>query len=75
MNEVINILPNYTPDYVVNEVQYYFDKINAGKNDCFTLDNAILLVNMARVNNRVNDEQAQAIKETIRKIIRHLIVF
>ena len=68
MNEAINILPNYTPNYVVDEVQYYFNKINAGKNDCFTLDNAIGLVNMARMSHRIDDEQAQNIKESIRKI-------
>ena len=68
MNEAINILPNYTPNYVVDEVQYYFDKINAGKSDCFTLDNAMGLVNLAKMNNRINDEQAKNIKESIRKI-------
>ena len=41
MNEAVNILPDYTPDYVLDEVQYYFNKIEQGKNDCFTLDNAI----------------------------------
>ena len=52
----------------MDEVQHYFNKINAGKSDCFTLDNAIGLVNVARYNNRVNDEQANNIKESIRKI-------
>lgn len=68
MDKAINILPGYTPNYVIDEVQYYFDKINAKKNDCFTLDNAILLVNLARMNNRINEEQAQNIKKTINKI-------
>ena len=64
----LKILPDYTPNYVVDEVQYYFDKINAGKNDCFTLDNAIGLVNIAKFSNRINEEQASNIKEVIRKI-------
>ena len=68
MNEAVNILPEYTPNYVIDEVQYYFNKINVGKNDCFTLDNAIRLVNLARLNNRVDDEQTKNIKEIIRKI-------
>lgn len=68
MNVAVNILPKYTPDYVVDEVQYYFNKISQNKPDCFTLDNAIVLVNIARLNNRVNDEQANNIKEAIRKI-------
>lgn len=68
MNEAVNILPDYTPDYVLDEVEYYFNKIGQGKNDCFTLDNAILLVNMARINNRIDDEQANEIKNSIKKI-------
>ena len=35
MNETIELLPKYTPDYIIDEVQYYFDKINKGKSDCF----------------------------------------
>lgn len=68
IKDAIKVLPEYTPFYIMDEVQHYFNKINAGKRDCFTLDNAILLVNMARVNNRVNDEQAEEIKKAIRKI-------
>ena len=68
IKDAIKVLPEYTPYYIMDEVQHYFDKINAGKSDCFTLDNAIGLVNVARYNNRVNDEQANNIKESIRKI-------
>ena len=68
IKDAIKVLPEYTPFYIMDEVQHYFNKINAGKSDCFTLDNAILLVNMARVNNRINDEQAEEIKKAIRKI-------
>ena len=68
IKDAIKVLPEYTPFYIMDEVQHYFNKINAGKSDCFTLDNAILLVNMARVNNRVNDEQAEEIKRALRKI-------
>lgn len=68
IKDAIKVLPEYTPYYIMDEVQRYFDKINAGKSDCFTLDNAISLVNMAKYNNRVNDEQAEEIKKTIRKI-------
>lgn len=66
--ETIKVLPEYTPCYIIDEVQHYFDKINAGKNDCFTLDNAISLVNMARLSNRINDEQSEKIKNAIRKL-------
>ena len=68
MKDAIKVLPEYTPDYVIDEVQYYFNKTGQGKPDCFTLDNAMLLVNMARVNNRIDDEQAKNIKDAIRKI-------
>ena len=68
IRDAIKVLPEYTPYYIMDEVQHYFNKINAGKSDCFTLDNAIGLVNVARFNNRINDEQANNIKESIRKI-------
>lgn len=68
IKDAIKVLPEYTPYYIMDEVQHYFNKINAGKSDCFTLDNAIGLVNVARFNNRINDEQANNIKESIRKI-------
>ena len=68
IKDAIKVLPEYTPYYIMDEVQHYFNKINAGKSDCFTLDNAIGLVNVARFNNRVNDEQANNIKKSIRKI-------
>ena len=68
IKDAIKVLPEYTPYYIMDEVQHYFNKINACKSDCFTLDNAIGLVNVARYNNRVNDEQANNIKESIRKI-------
>lgn len=68
MDEELKTLPDYTPDYIVDEVKYFFKKINAGKSDCFTLDNAIGLVNMAKANNRINEEQAKAIKDAIKKI-------
>lgn len=68
IRDAIKVLPEYTPYYIMDEVQHYFNKINADKSDCFTLDNAIGLVNVARFNNRINDEQANNIKESIRKI-------
>lgn len=67
IKDAIKVLPEYTPYYIMDEVQHYFNKINAGKSDCFTLDNAISLVNMAKYNNRVNDEQAEEIKKAIIK--------
>ena len=68
IRDAIKVLPEYTPYYIMDEVQQYFNKINEDKSDCFTLDNAIGLVNVARFNNRINDEQANNIKESIRKI-------
>ena len=50
MYEALEMLPEYTPDYVVDEIAYYSKKISSGKSDVFTLDNAILLVNLAVIN-------------------------
>lgn len=68
MNEVLKMLPQYTPDYVIDEIEYYFEKINHNKYDLFTLNNAISLVNLAKMNKRVTEEQAIKIKEIIKKI-------
>ena len=68
IKDAIKVLPEYTPYYIMDEVQHYFNKINVGKNDCFTLDNAISLVNMSKANNGITEEQAEEIKKAIRKI-------
>lgn len=68
MYEELKELPDYTPNYVIDEVKYYLDKINQGKSDCFTLDNAISLVNLAKANNSLTEEEAKAIKESIKRI-------
>lgn len=68
MEQLKEQFPIYTPDYVLDEVAYYFQKIERGGSDVFTLDNAISLVNLAMRNGRVNNEQANIIKEKIRKI-------
>lgn len=68
MEQLIEIFPSYTPDYVLDEVKYYYEKILSGKSDVFTLDNAISLVNLAFVSCRINREQANEIKQIIKKI-------
>ena len=61
-------LPKYTPDYVVDEIKYYLTEKEKGKANDSILENAISLVNLAKVNNRINEEQAKKIKNIIRKI-------
>ena len=68
MEQLEEQFPIYTPDYVLDEVAYYFQKISRGGSDVFTLDNAISLVNLEIVNNRLNDEQGNIIKDKIRAI-------
>ena len=63
-------LPEYTPDYVVDEVKYYLTKIENNKEDIFTLDNALSLVNLAQINNKINEEQAENIKKVIKNIYK-----
>lgn len=66
MEELKEHFPKYTPDYVLDEVAYYFQKIARGGSDVFTLDNAISLVNLAIMNNRISNEQGDIIKNQIR---------
>ena len=68
MEQLKEQFPIYTPDYVLDEVAYYFQKIARGGSDVFTLDNEISLVNLAIVNERINDEQGDIIKNKIRDI-------
>lgn len=68
MKQLKGQFPNYTPDYVLDEVDYYFQKISRGGSDVFTLDNAISLVNLAIVNARINHEQGNIIKNKIIEI-------
>lgn len=70
MEQLKEQFPEYTPDYVLDEVVYYFQKIAKGGSDVFTLDNAISLVNLAIVNSRINREQGNIIKDKIREIKR-----
>ena len=68
MEQLMEKFPAYTPDYVLDEVEYYYQKILNGKSDVFTLDNAISLVNLAFVCKRINKEQANEIKLIIKNI-------
>lgn len=68
MKQLMEKFPAYTPDYVLDEVEYYYQKILNGKSDVFTLDNARSLVNLAFVCKRINKEQANEIKLIIKNI-------
>ncbi len=68
MEQLKEQFPIYTPDYVLDEVAYYFQKISNGKSDVFTLDNAISLVNLAIKNARISNEQGEIIKNKIKDI-------
>lgn len=68
MEQLKRQFPKYTPDYVLDEVAYYFQKIARGGSDAFTLDNAISLVNLAIINNRISREQGKIIKDKIKYI-------
>ena len=68
MEQLKEQFPIYTPDYVLDEVAYYFQKISNRKSDVFTLDNAISLVNLAIKNARISNEQGEIIKNKIKDI-------
>ena len=55
----------YTPDYVIDDIDYYFQKIENWKLDVFTLYNAKALVNLAVVSSRITKEQGKVIKDKI----------
>ena len=59
---------SYTPDYVLDEIDYYLKKISSRKSDVFNLDNAISLVNLAVVSSRISKEQGEVIRNQIQDI-------
>lgn len=68
MEQLKENFPPYTPNYVLDEIDYYFKEISRKKIDLFTLDNAICLVNLAVINRRISKEQGEKIKNQIKKI-------
>lgn len=68
MYKELEILPQYTPDYVIDEMKYYLDKKRENKSGIFTFENAMSLVNLAKVNKRITSEQAKNIKRILKKI-------
>lgn len=61
-------LPQYTPDYVIDEMKYYLDKKKEKKSGIFTFENAMSLVNLAKANKRITSKQAKKIKNVLNEI-------
>ena len=69
MYEELKRLPEYTPDYVIDEMKIYFEKKTKRKiSSICTFENALSLVNLARVNKRITSKQAKNIKRILREI-------
>ena len=69
MYEELKRLPEYTPDYVIDEMKIYFEKQTKRKiSSICTFENALALVNLARVNKRITSKQAKNIKRILREI-------
>ena len=72
MKQLKEQFPTFTPDYVLDEIFYYFEKTSRGKSDIFTLDNAISLVRLSVVNGRISKQQGDLIKNQIQDIKKKL---
>ncbi len=68
MESELDKLPKYTPDYVIDEMKYYYEKKSRGNTAVCTFDNVLALVNLARVNNRISGRQARNIKRILNEI-------
>ncbi len=62
------ILPSYRPDYIIDEIDRYLWKRKHGNSSVSTFYNVLALIRLAVVNNRINKEQAKAIKDSIYRI-------
>ena len=67
MNVELEKLPDYTPNDVVDEMKYYLKKSRGNSAVC-TFENLLVLVNLAKVNNRITKEQAYNIKKILNEI-------
>lgn len=63
---MIKNLPVYTPDYVLDEYISYICKISLYNSAEATYQNIFALINLAKVNNRITEQQAHKLKEIIK---------
>lgn len=68
MEQIREKFSQYIPDYILDEIEYYFNKTLNGKIDIFTLDNIISLINLAVLNHRIDKQKAEELKEEIRNL-------
>ena len=56
-------LPDFVPDYIADEIDRYLWKRGNGNSGVSTFYNVLALIRLAVVNNRINEEQANVIKD------------
>lgn len=62
-HELEMILPSYKADYIADEIDRFFWKRLNGNSGVSTFYNVLALIRLAVVNNRINEEQANVIKD------------
>lgn len=68
LKELDIVFPEYTPNYILDEIEIYINKKRKGKIGIATFDNILSLIRLALLTNRINEEQANRLKETIIKL-------
>jgi hypothetical protein len=56
------------PDYIKDEIEKYKWKKENGNSGIATYNNILALIRLAVVNNRITEQQAEEIKEVVKKL-------
>lgn len=62
------VIPKYTPNYILDEIEIYINKKRKEKIGIATFDNILSLIRLSLLNNRINEEQARELKEIMNKL-------
>lgn len=62
------VIPKYTPNYILDEIEIYINKKRKGKIGIATFDNVLSLIRLSLLNNRISEEQARELKEIMNKL-------
>lgn len=68
LKELDIVIPKYTPNYILDEIEIYINKKRKEKIGIATFDNILSLIRLSLLNNRISEEQAKELKEIVNKL-------
>lgn len=68
LKELDIVIPKYTPNYILDEIETYINKKRKGNIGIATFDNILSLIRLSALNNRISEEQVKELKEIVNKL-------